>query len=200
VAAGRDTGGRESAESTVVLTAMAEGAHVDDGEQRMGRASHGSATVSRALLMWASRPATPSPTTMARTTWPPLVGAMVAIKGGGQNGDETQRRPEHSARTGAPGHTRTALPGSPTGKSRKDVPVRLYPEHEDENGAAVMIAGVDVKTSAGGVRGATVGVPVPGSCVTLAAAAPHVSALRNTPRDIALPFTVPHLPVPTSIP
>ncbi len=61
---------------------------------------------------------------------------MLSIAGRGLNTDETRHRPELAARTGAPCHTRTALPGKPTGSSRKAVPERRYPEHEDENGVA----------------------------------------------------------------
>ncbi len=119
---------------------MTKGAVGVGGGRGMGVVFHGSSTVSRAMLVRAWRPAEPSPSTMAPTRWRPHVGAMIAIIGGDLNGDETRHRPEHAARTGAPGHTRTALPGTPTGRSRKDVPVRRHPEHEDENGSAAAVS------------------------------------------------------------
>jgi hypothetical protein len=120
----------------------------------------GSSTTLRAVMVWARCPAEPSRSTMAPTRWLPIAGAMVAIIKWGTNVDDTRHRPERSARTGAPCHTRTALPGSPTGLCRKDVPVRLYPEHEDENGVAVMMTVVSVTIGAHGAVDVIVGVPV----------------------------------------
>jgi hypothetical protein len=120
----------------------------------------GSSTMLRAMAVWARCPAEPSRSTMALTRWLPIVGAMAAIIKWGMNADDTRHRPERSARTGAPDHTRTALPRSPTGRCRKDVPARLYPEHEDENGVAVMMAVVSVTVGAYGAVDVIVGVPV----------------------------------------
>ncbi len=98
--------------------------------------THVPATASRALSVWAREPANPSPTTIAPPRWRLPAGAMFAIVGGRLNTDDTQHRPELVARTGAPCHTRTALPGAPTSGRWKVVPVRRH-EHEDENGIAM---------------------------------------------------------------
>ncbi len=83
-------------------------------------------------LPWA-----PSLSTIARpATRRRLAIAMFAIAHGGrQNGDETQHRPERSARTGAPWHTHAAMPpGTSTSRSWKIVPVGIPVRPNDEDG------------------------------------------------------------------
>ncbi len=167
---------------------MTKGAVGVGGGRGMGVVFHGSSTVSRAMSVRAWRPAEPSPSTMAPTRWRPHVGAMVAIIGGVSNADETRHRPEHAARTGAPGHTRTALPRTPTGNSRKDVPVRRHPEHEDENGSAATVS-----CATGGVCCACdVTVDMPGArCrVPSARAVARARALSIALHKSILPATV----------
>ncbi len=153
-----------------------------------GAVVHGPSTASRARSMWARCPAEPSPSTIAPARWQPHVGAMVAIVRGTQNADETQHRPEHAARTDAPGHTRTALPGSPTGRRRKDVPVRRHPEHEDENGIAAAVS--CVTDGANDVWDVYVDMLVEMGRVPCVCATAHVRALRIALHESIHPATI----------
>ncbi len=58
-----------------------------------------------------------------------------------QNNDDTQRLPEHMARSGAPCHTPAAFPpGFPTSAGRWKVPPEgRASTHEDENGATTAV-------------------------------------------------------------
>ncbi len=60
--------------------------------------------------------------------------AMGAVARGERDDNTTQHRPEQSARTGAPRHTRTALPGASTSLPWKSFPERRHTRHEDEDG------------------------------------------------------------------
>ncbi len=74
----------------------------------------------------------PSLPTIARA--PP--NAMSAMARGPRNNERTQHRPERKARTGAPGHTRTAVPPrSSTSSYWTIVPVGYAILDDDENGA-----------------------------------------------------------------
>ncbi len=138
--------------------------------------------------MWARRPAEPSLSTIAPPRWQPPAGAMCAIVWGELNDDVTQHRPEHAARTDAPGHTRTALPGSSTGHRRKIVPVRRNPEHEDENGHAA--ARSCVTGGADCVADVPVGVAGVESCAPSARAVVCARALRSAWHKSAHPISV----------
>ncbi len=114
------------------------------GRASDGDGGAGTGVIATALMAWPPPPAvraTPSRSTIAPALPRPLgLAALLAMAmtDWRLNGDETQRRPELKARTGAPCHTHTAIPpGFPTSAAHwKVTPEGRASTHEDEDGHA----------------------------------------------------------------
>ncbi len=137
----------------------------------VGRAASGrrtsqtiAGTVGPATVARSSRAiSTPSPSLPTIAPPPrarPSAIAMGAVACGERDDNTTQHRPGRSARTGAPWHTRTALPGASTSFPWKSIPERRYSRHEDEDGHAIASGSVSIAIRAVLVVASESGVPM----------------------------------------